>query len=190
LTVILMGDQAMSHTDAGRPFSMAVAPHAYDPLVHPEYFDDVLPRRALAFCVDALILALPVIALMLGIFLFGIATLGIGWLLYWPLFWVLPVGTGLWALLYYGLCFGGPASATVGMRLMQLEMRTWYGDRANFLLGVVHATAYWISVSVLTPLILLIALANGRKRTLHDMLVGAIVVNTERRAESLRRSVW
>ena len=54
----------------------------------------------------------------------------------------------IWALFYYGVTFGSPASATIGMRVMDLEMRTWYGAPAYFVLGAVHAIVFWITVSV------------------------------------------
>jgi uncharacterized RDD family membrane protein YckC len=92
----------------------------------------------------------------------------------------------IWALLYYGFSFGSAASATIGMRMVDLEMRTWYGGPTYFLLGAVHAVAYWLTVSFLTPFILLVALFNSRKRLLHDMLVGTIVINNAERASALR----
>jgi len=156
--------------------------HAYDPAVQPEYFEGVLSRRIVAFCVDVVILALPVLLATLFIALFGLITLGLGWLL----FWLMPAATAIWAILYYGFCFGGPHSATVGMRMVDLEMRTYYGEPAYFLLGAVHAVIYWVSVSALTPLILLIGLFNERRRLLHDFLLGTVVVNNEGRAQALR----
>ena len=92
----------------------------------------------------------------------------------------------VWALVYYGLTLGGPASATIGMRAMEIEMRTWYGAPAYFVLGAVHAIVFWISVSVLTPFILLVGFFNARRRLLHDMLVGTIIINNAARAASLR----
>ena len=76
------------------------------------------------------------------------------------------------------------------MRVMDLEMRTWYGAPAYFVLGAVHAIVYWISMSFLTPFVLLVAFFNERKRLLHDMLVGTIVINNSGRAGALRRSQW
>jgi uncharacterized RDD family membrane protein YckC len=73
------------------------------------------------------------------------------------------------------------------MRVMDLEMRTWYGAPAYFLLGAVHAIVFWISVSVLTPLIVLVGFFNARQRLLHDMLVGTVVINNPVRAAVLRR---
>jgi uncharacterized RDD family membrane protein YckC len=161
--------------------SLDVKPHAYDPAANPELFEGVLARRLVAFCIDLIIIAIPLIAAAFFILLFGLVTFGLGWML----FWLLSPASVIWALLYYGLTMGSPASATLGMRAMELEIRTWYGAPAYFLLGAVHAVVYWVSVSVLTPLILLVGLFNGR-RLLHDMLVGTVVVNNSTRAASLR----
>jgi uncharacterized RDD family membrane protein YckC len=164
--------------------SIELKPHAYDPLTMPELFEGVLARRVVAFVIDVVVIAVPALLVALFILVFGIFTLGLGWfffLLYWP-------GVVIWALLYYAVTFGSPASATIGMRIMDLEMRTWYGAPAYALLGAVHAVVFWITCSALTPLVLLVAFFNTRRRLLHDMLVGTIVINNEVRADALRGS--
>jgi uncharacterized RDD family membrane protein YckC len=163
--------------------SIELKPHAYNPVQNPELFEGVLARRCMAFLIDVAIITLPVIFAAIFIFIFGLVTLGLGW----ALFWLLSPAAVIWAVVYYGLTFGSPASATVGMRAMDLEMRTWYGAPAYFVLGAVHAIVYWISVSFLTPLIVLVALFNDRRRLLHDMLVGTVVINNASRAEAMRR---
>jgi uncharacterized RDD family membrane protein YckC len=157
-------------------------PHAYDPAVSPELFDGVLARRIVAFIIDVIIIAIPLIAASAFILVFGLFTFGLGW----ALFWLLSPASVIWALAYYGMTLGGPASATIGMRAMEIEMRTWYGAPAYFLLGAVHAVVFWVSVSVLTPFILLIGFFNPRRRLLHDMLVGTVLINSPGRAASLR----
>jgi uncharacterized RDD family membrane protein YckC len=164
--------------------SVEVKPHAYDPVANPELFEGVLARRCIAFVIDVVIIAIPVVFAAAFIFIVGLVTLGLGWFLYW----ILSPATVIWAICYYGLTFGSPASATIGMRVMDIEMRTWYGAPAYFVLGAVHAIVYWITISFLTPLILLVALFNQRRRLLHDMLVGTIVINSRARAEALRRA--
>ena len=176
-------------TDSGPArigISLDVKPHAYDPAANPELFEGVLSRRLLAFFIDVVIIAVPVMAAAIVIFLFGIVTLGLGWML----FWLLSPASVIWALAYYGLTMGSAASATIGMRAMDIEIRTWYGGPAYFLLGAVHAVVYWVSVSVLTPFILLVGLFNTRRRLLHDMLVGTVVINNPIRAEAIRNSRW
>jgi uncharacterized RDD family membrane protein YckC len=164
--------------------SVEVKPHAYDPVANPELFEGVLARRCIAFVIDVVIIAIPVVFAAAFIFIVGLVTLGLGWFLYW----ILSPATVIWAICYYGLTFGSPASATIGMRVMDIEMRTCYGAPAYFVLGAVHAIVYWITISFLTPLILLVALFNQRRRLLHDMLVGTIVINSRARAEVLRRA--
>jgi uncharacterized RDD family membrane protein YckC len=95
----------------------------------------------------------------------------------------------IWALAYYGVTLGGPASASLGMRVMDLEMRTWYGAPAYFLLGAVHAIVFWLTISALTPFVLLVAFFNARGRLLHDILLGTVVVNNPARASRLRASM-
>jgi uncharacterized RDD family membrane protein YckC len=166
--------------------SIELKPHAYHPAANPELFEGVLARRCMAFLIDVTIIAIPVLFAAIFIFIFGLITLGLGWALYW----LISPATVIWAIVYYGMTFGGPASATIGMRVMDIEMRTWYGAPAYFVLGAVHAIVYWITVSFLTPLVLVVALFNDRRRLLHDMLVGTIVINNPARAEGLRRNRW
>jgi uncharacterized RDD family membrane protein YckC len=171
----------MADTSSGRfGTSFQPQPHPYDPAAHPEYFEGVLARRMMAFVIDVIVITLPVLLATFFILLFGVVTLGLGWFL----FWLLPAGATIWAIFYYGFTLGSPASATLGMRVMDLQMRTWYGAPAYFLLGAVHAIGYWISVSTLTPLILLVAFFNQRRRLLHDIVLGTIVVNNEARAQA------
>jgi uncharacterized RDD family membrane protein YckC len=166
--------------------SIELKPHAYDPLANPELFEGVLARRCMAFLIDVVIIAIPVLFAAIFIFIFGLITLGLGWALYW----LISPATVIWAIVYYGMTFGGPASATIGMRVMDIEMRTWYGAPSYFVLGAVHAVVYWVTVSFLTPFVLLVAFFNERRRLLHDMLVGTIVINNPARAEGLRRNRW
>ncbi len=165
--------------------SIDIKPHAYDPMTNPELFEGVLARRVVAFIIDFLVMAIPVVLAGMFIFVFGIVTLGIGWALYW----LLPPATVIWALVYFGFTLGGPHSATIGMRVMDLEMRTWYGAPAYFVLGAVHAVAFWFSVSAFTPFILLVAFFNERQRLLHDIVFGTVIINNAQRAAVLRPSM-
>jgi len=157
-------------------------PHAYDPAANPELFDGVLARRIIAFIIDVIIIAIPLIVAAAFILVFGLFTFGLGW----ALFWFLSPASVIWALTYYGMTLGSPASATIGMRAMDIEMRTWYGEPAYFVLGAVHAVVFWVSVSVLTPFILLVGFFNARRCLLHDILVGTVLINNKARAASLR----
>ena len=157
-----------------------IPPHAFDPDLHPELFRGVLTRRMFACLIDLVVLSVPVILVYLFIAVFGLITLGLGWALFW-LAWPASV---IWAVIYYGASLGGPHSATVGMRMMDLELRTWYGAPGYFVLGATHAVLFWVSVSFLTPLILLVGLFNGRRRLLHDMILGTVVINSSLRSQA------
>src|ERR1700674_2526116 len=155
-----------------------VPPHAFDPLGQPELFRGVLTRRFFAFLIDLMVLSIPVILAVVFIAVFGVVTLGLGW----ALFWLVSPASIIWALVYYGASLGGPHSATIGMRVMDLELRTWYGAPGYFLLGAMHAVLFWVSISFLTPLIVLVGLFNGRRRLLHDIILGTVVINSSVRA--------
>lgn len=165
--------------------SIDIKPHAYDPATQPELFEGVLARRVVAFIVDFVIISIPVVLAAMFIFAFGIVTLGLAFALYW----LLPSATVIWAIVYFGVTLGGPASATLGMRVMDLEMRTWYGAPAYFVLGAVHAVAFWFTVSFFTPFVLLVAFFNERGRLLHDIMLGTVIINNAARASVLRASM-
>jgi uncharacterized RDD family membrane protein YckC len=170
----------MSNT--GPATSFDVRPHTYDPVTMPEYFEGVLARRAIAFFIDLIVIGIPIVFAALFILIFGFITLGLGWIL----FWLLSPATVIWAIVYYGITLGSPRSATIGMRVMDLEMLTWYGAPCYFVLGAGHAIVFWVTVSFLTPFILLVGFFNERRRLLHDILVGTIVINHRARAEAIR----
>jgi uncharacterized RDD family membrane protein YckC len=149
-------------------------PHAFDPWLQPELFRGVLTRRVFAFLIDLVVLSIPVILVCMFITVFGVVTLGLGW----ALFWLVSPASVIWALVYYGASLGGPHSATLGMRVMDLQMRTWYGAPSYFVLGAAHAVLFWVLVSFFTPLILLVGLFNNRRRLLHDMILGTVIINS------------
>jgi uncharacterized RDD family membrane protein YckC len=153
-------------------------PHAFDPYLEPDLFRGVLTRRAIAFIIDLFVISVPVALAVLFIAVFGLVTLGLGW----ALFFLVSPASIIWALVYYGATLGGPQSATIGMRLMDLELRTWYGAPCYFLLGAMHAVVFYISVSVLSPFVLLLGLFNSRRRLLHDFVLGTVVINNSVRA--------
>ena len=151
-----------------------VQPHAFDPYQQPELFRGVLIRRVFAFLIDIVVISVPVILGYLFIAVFGLITLGLGW----ALFWLAWPATVIWAVVYYGASIGGPYSATLGMRVMDLELRTWYGAPGYFVLGAMHAVLFWVSISFLSPFVLLVGLFNARRRLLHDIVLGTVVINS------------
>lgn len=154
--------------------STAYRPEAIDPWLEPALYRGVLSRRLFAFLVDVVIISLPVVLATIAIAVFGVVTLGLGW----HLFWLLSPASAIWAIVYYGASLGGPHSATPGMRLLGIQMRTLTGAPGYFVLGAAHAVLFWLSVSFLSPFVLLVGVFNRRRRLLHDVVLGTVVVNT------------
>ena len=149
--------------------SFADQPHAYDPVKDPQLFQGLIRKRSVAFIVDAIIiLALTVVAYVV-VALLSIITLGLAWLLFGLVF--PAVGLG-----YNALTIGGPNSATIGQRMMGLEVRMWFGGKVTPWIAAFHALLFWFSLVVFCP-ILLWAFFDPRKRTLHDILAGVLVIN-------------
>jgi uncharacterized RDD family membrane protein YckC len=134
-------------------------------------YQGVLTRRAFAFIVDYVIVALLMLPAIIIVFFLGIVTLGLGFFLYPVLFFVV-------AGLYFGLSIAGPLQATPGMRAMGLRMRRVDGYPIDFLVALVHLVLFWILNAVLTPLVLLAGLFTSRSRLVHDLLLGTEMVRS------------
>ena len=158
--------------------SQAYAPHlahdelSLDPAAHPERYDGVRTRRIFAFLVDVGAILLLMLVAFTVVTILGVLTLGLGWLL-------LPAVWPVVAILYEVLTKGGPASATPGMRLMGVELRTRAGERLDYPLALLHSLGFWFSVTLLTPLVLIVSLFTGRKQLLHDLLLGTVAVRSQ-----------
>jgi uncharacterized RDD family membrane protein YckC len=133
-------------------------------------FDGVRRKRIAAFLVDFVLVTLISAALWVVVAVLGIFTFGLAWLLLGAIF---PAV----AILYAGGTIGGPFSATPGMRLAGLAFRLDDGGRPDFLYGAAHLVLFYLSVSFLTPFILLVSLFASRKRLLHDMVIGVVIEN-------------
>jgi uncharacterized RDD family membrane protein YckC len=136
-------------------------------------YDVARTRRVLAFIVDYILVAILVIPFAILVFLLGILTLGLGWMLFGALF---PAV----ALIYVWFTLGGPGQATVGMNLFGIRLERLDGRPVDGLLAVVHTVLFWAGNVILTPLILLATLVLDRKRTVHDLLLGTVVTRTDR----------
>ena len=116
----------------------------YDPTLHPDLYDEILPRRLVAFAIDAFIVLVAMIPVALAVVVLGILTLGLGWLLFPFVFAVVGLG-------YLALTLGSEESATVGMRLAGIEMRTLGGLKMYPVLAILEGLLFWVLVGLLTP---------------------------------------
>src|SRR5919112_1576734 len=135
------------YRDAGMP----------DPTTHAELFGGVLWRRAVAYLIDicvigAIMIAAWIVFALLTVLSFGLLGPGL-----WFLFGLIP-------LTYHTLLVGGRHGATIGMRLVDLELRSWDGERPVLLQALAHAALFYLTVSATGCLILLFAFVNKRSR--------------------------
>jgi uncharacterized RDD family membrane protein YckC len=138
-----------------------------DPLDRPEFYDGLLWRRSLAFCVDSFLLC----AAFVLLWVFNILTL----LIFTALIFLvsaLPV-----FVIYDTLTVGSEASATLGMRLLGLQVRSWDGAYPGYLQAFIASALFWFLVPLTGGLILLVAVFSNRRRHVHDLLSGTVVIN-------------
>ncbi len=143
---------------------------APDPLDHPDYYQNVAIRRVAAYLVDLLAIGMILMALTMAFAIAGVFSFG---LMYGPLMATLPAVP----IAYHTLFLGAAGSATPGMRLFGLEMRTWTGGRPSYIQAAIVTAVFYATVCLTGFVILLVALFNDRRRTLHDFLCGTVIVN-------------
>jgi uncharacterized RDD family membrane protein YckC len=151
----------------------AVIEHDTSNIVGDIRLDGVRTRRVYAFLIDALIVFLLSIPVSIVIFLLGIVTLGLGFFLYAIMFPVL-------AITYVAYTMGGEDQATVGMKANDIYLSRLDGGRIDPITAIVHSVLFWAGNAILTPLVLLVTLFSDRKRTLHDLLLGTVVLRRSR----------
>ncbi len=132
-------------------------------------FEGIVLRRVAAYIVDLILLgviwwALAAAASILGLITFGLTV---------PL---TALALALVPLAYHTLTIGGPWSATPGMRLLGLQVRTLQGQRPDYGRAAIQTVVFYVTVGATSWLVLLLAFFNDRGRTLHDFLSGLVVL--------------
>ncbi len=131
----------------------------------------VISRRIFSWLIDGLLLALLCGVLWVFFLAFGILTLGLGF----PLFAVLPFVPGLYTFLFVA----GPAAATPGQWLMGVTVRREDDlGRPTPLQALVWTVGYYLTLAA-GVIWLAVALVTARRRTLHDMASGLLVVRRQ-----------
>lgn len=120
-------------------------------------------------------------AYLLDVFLISI----LSWLLVLLVSPLWPAILALVPISYHSLLIGGPRSATFGQRLFGVEVRRLDGGRPSLFQAFVQTVLFYATVTLLTPLVLLVALLNRRRRTLHDILAGTLTVRRSDEPELL-----
>ncbi|MER8554495.1 RDD family protein [Mesorhizobium sp. M0976] len=136
-------------------------------------YEGVRTRRILAFVIVYFIVALLTIPFAILVFLFGLLTLGLGWMLF-------SILVPAVAILYIWNTLGSKDQATAGMKMMGIRLDRLDGSRIDGLTAVVHSVLFWAGNVILSPLVLLVSLFSDRKRMLHDLLLGTVVSRSGR----------
>jgi uncharacterized RDD family membrane protein YckC len=139
-----------------------------NPLDEDRLTEGVLTRRVFAWLIDVLLIALIMAALWFVLVLFGVLTLGLGL----PLLGVLPFVP----FCYHMLFLAGPPSATPGQSALGLVVRRNddFGHPTP-VQAVVSTLLFYVTLAT-SGLLLLVAPFTVRRRTLHDLLSGLVVV--------------
>ena len=140
----------------------------------------VLTRRFGAWCVDMVLIGIITVMLWLMIAAFGVVTLGLGFV-------VLP-GLAAVPFTYNWLFLSSAMAATPGQAMMGLQVRR-NDDMAppNWVEAAVWTLFYYVTLALFFPL-LLVALFTQRRRALHDILSGLVVIR--KRALTLPAGYW
>ncbi|HLJ04744.1 MAG TPA: RDD family protein [Acetobacteraceae bacterium] len=131
--------------------------------------DGVRTRRIFAWFVDLLLIGLIVAGLWFVLMVFGLLTLGLGF----PLMGILP-----FIPFCYHFLFVAGSGATPGQQAMGLAVRRDDDlGPPTALQALIYTLVFYLTLA-LTGLLLLISLFTIRKRTLHDIASGLVVVRT------------
>ena len=132
--------------------------------------DAGLARRVVAHLLDIVIVYAAIAAALLALTLMNAITLG---LMSAPV-----AGVGAVApFLYFAAYTGGARAATPGMRAMKIELGTIAGGHPGYVRAALRTLLYFATMAVLSPLVLVVAPFNQRRRALHDIFSGTVVVS-------------
>lgn len=150
------------------------------------YFEDdeltrgVISRRVFSWLIDGLLVAALCGIVWVMLLIFGLLTLGLGL----PLLGAVPFIPGLYTFLFVA----GPHSATPGEWLMGITVRREDDlGRPTALQALAWTVGYYVTLAA-GAIWLAVALVTTRRRTLHDMASGLIVVH--RRALTRPAPFW
>lgn len=135
-----------------------------DPTYDAAYYDGVLPKRLFAWMIDAAL----IVAAML---ILSVLTAGIFFLLWIPVHAVLAF--------FYRWSTLKARSATIGMRVMNIELRGPSGAHLTSGEAGLHTVSYLVSATFFVIQVISIAMMIARpfNRGLPDEIVGSVMIN-------------
>ncbi|MFD0978443.1 RDD family protein [Tropicimonas aquimaris] len=138
-----------------------------DPEYNAELYADVPVKRAIAWIVDALVI--------FGLTLLVLPFTAFTALFFYPLLWLFV------SFLYRTFTIAN-GSATLGMRLMSIELRTFRGERFSLPDAAMHTLMHMVCFSFLLPQVAsgILMLTTTRGQGLPDLALGSTALNRTR----------
>ena len=130
--------------------------------------DSITRRRTKAFLVDLAIIAGLSISLTIYLMdrsILSASLLGFG----------APVLSSVIGLIYFALSQGGPMAASLGMKVYKLRLSLRDGASLGYKAALLRSVIFYVTITIFTPLILLIIPLTRGRRALHDLIVGGAV---------------
>ncbi len=140
-----------------------------DPDTAPELFAGVLTRRTIAYFIDVAIMSVMVTFIIVAGVVMGIVTLGVSWL---ALVFVVPLSI----VFYYAATLGSWRRATIGMNIMDIVLTPTRSRPLDGWRAFLHPLVFWLTIWILPPVSLLVALFTPRRQLLHDLFLGTLMV--------------
>ena len=141
-----------------------------DPIAIPQHSHNIVFRRVVAYLIDVVIVGGLTAIAFVAISISGLFTFGLAFTLIGPVLFIIPIA-------YHTLLIGGPCSATWGMRLMGIEVRSWCGGRPDILQATILTILFYGSVAMTGWVILIVGFFSNSNRCLHDYFSGTVIVN-------------
>lgn len=135
-----------------------------DPTYDAAYYDGVLPKRLFAWIIDA--------GLIFGAMLIlSVVTVGVAFFLWVPVQFALAF--------FYRWSTIKARSATLGMRLMNIELRGPHGGRLTSREAALHSGSFMVAATFFVVQLISIGMMIGRpyNRGLPDEIVGSVMIN-------------
>jgi uncharacterized RDD family membrane protein YckC len=150
------------------------------PAVDPARLRGVVWRRVVAYAIDVGVIG---------------ALMGLAFLVLSPLF-VVSLGllsapivfvVGLIPIAYHTLLIGGRRSATLGQRLLDLEVRSVEGHRPTLFQAFILTVLFYVSITLTSLLILAVVPLTRYRQGVHDLLAATLVLRRNMGPDTLPR---
>ncbi len=147
--------------------SMSFSSRLPDPHYQSVFYEGVPAKRFFAWLIDVALITLITVTL-------GILTLTLLFFL-WPLVYLTV------SFLYRTITIAG-GSATLGMRIMNLQLRGPTGERLSAGEATIHTLTYLTCSAFLLPQVIsaVLIVIGDKHQGLHDMLIGSAAINRPR----------